>query len=496
MNNSQNILEMSGIRKSFHGVEVLHSVNFAVQKGKVCALVGENGAGKSTLMKILMGVYHADAGEIEFDGEPVSINSPSEALEKGISIIPQEISLINDMTVAENIFLNREPSKYFIVNKRELNARTDELFRSIGIKINAQTPVRELSMAQMQMLEIAKAVSYNSKVVIMDEPTSTLTNSEVEILFNTIRRLTSRGVSIIYITHKLDELFVIADSITVLRDGSVISNHPTEEVDRNTMIGEMVGRTINQVFPTVSKNIGETILEVKNYSNKRLFKDISFSVRQGEILGFAGMVGAGRTEIVSSVFGLIPHDTGETYVWGEKKTIKRPLDAMKCGMALVPEERGMYGLNLKASVRNNICSLILDKLSRYGIVVGEKEKKKTGELIDTLHIKAREQEQLVSTLSGGNQQKIVISKWIAREPHIFFMDEPTRGIDVGAKYEIYTLINELAATGNAVVVISSEMPELLGICDRIIVVKEGRIVGELSKKDASQEAIMMMIENR
>ena len=355
--------------------------------------------------------------------------------------------------------------------------------------------MRDLTVSEIQLLEIAKAVSYNSKIVVMDEPTSSLTSTEVKLLFDTIHRLKEQGVAVIYISHKLDELFEIADEVCVLRDGNMISSRPIGQVDRQQMISEMVGRTLSQMYPTVEKEIGEEILRVEHLERKGVFQDASFTVHRGEILGFAGMVGAGRTELISSIFGLDRYTQGKIWLNGKEITIRSPSDAIHNHFALIPEDRARCGLNLKASVKTNVCMAILSKISRHGFSNKRAEEKTADDMIRQVRIKVTSRNQPVASLSGGNQQKVVVGKWLLTHPDIVFMDEPTRGIDVGAKYEIYQLMQSLAKEGKAVVMISSEMPELLGVCDRILVLKEGRILGQVQAKETSQEEIMAMIVN-
>lgn len=491
------VLQISGLRKAFNGVEVLHSVDLSVERAKVTALVGENGAGKSTLMKILMGEYLADSGEITLDGEKVRFTNSHQALSHGVSMIFQEMSPFPDLTVAQNIYVGREPRRLCFVKNRELRKNAQLLLDGLGINIDPDRMVKTLTVSELQLLEIVKAVSYDSKIVIMDEPTSALTDSEVKLLFDMIAKLKAKGVSIIYISHKLDELFCIADSVCVLRDGSIISARPIEQVDRSVMIAEMVGRTIEQVYPSVEKTIGETILTVEGLERRGEFHDVSFELHRGEILGFAGMVGAGRTEIVSALFGISRYSKGNVYLHGEKLTIRSPRDAISNHFALVPEDRGKCGLNLRGSIGANSSVTVLDKIGRSGGFWAnpKQENLLTDDITKKMRVKMNGRNQLTGSLSGGNQQKIVVGKWLLTEPEIIFMDEPTRGIDVGAKYEIYQLIQNLAKQGKAVLVISSEMPELLGICDRILVIKDGRIVGETDTADATQEKIMAMIVN-
>ena len=487
------ILEMKSIKKGFNGVEVLHSINFSVCRGKVTALVGENGAGKSTLMKILMGEYQPDSGTIILDGQEVVFADPHRALMSGISMIFQEMSPFPNLTVAQNLFAGREPHIGPFIDNRRIREQAKTLLESLSIRLDIDKKVRDLTVSEMQLLEIAKAVSHQAKIVIMDEPTSALTDTEVGLLFDIIRQLKEQGVSIIYITHKLEELKAIADEICVLRDGCIINTHPIAEYDQNQIVSEMVGRKIENIYPQITKEIGEVVLQVQHYSCKGLFEDISFDLRSGEILGLAGMVGAGRTEIVSSIFGILGHDSGEVIYKGQPLQIRRPADAIRNHFALIPEDRARDGLNLVATIRSNLCMVVQDKTKNGILSSPSKEEALAGEMMEQLKIKAGGTWQGVNSLSGGNQQKVVLGKWLLSEPEVVFFDEPTRGIDVGAKYQIYQLIEKLAKEGKAVIMISSEMPELLGICDRILVLKEGRLRGELSKEEATQEKIMAMI---
>jgi inositol transport system ATP-binding protein len=399
--------------------------------------------------------------------------------------------------VAENMYIGREPSKAGFLKKAEQKQMAQRKLDELGIHLDINRKVKSLTVAELQLLEIAKAVSYDSRVVIMDEPTSSLTDSEVTLLFDTIRALKEKNVSIIYISHKLDELFEIADYVCVLRDGNIISSRTIEDVDRDVMISEMVGRNLDQIYPQVEKTIGDVVFEVKNLTRQGIFSDISFQIRKGEILGFAGMVGAGRTEVAEALFGIEHYQSGSILINGEEVKIRNTRDAILKHIALVPEDRARCGLNLSGSIRSNMCSTILNQIGKgKGYIANKtKEKEKTLEMASKMKIKMAGPEQLAIYLSGGNQQKIVVGKWLLTNPDIVIMDEPTRGIDVGAKYEIYQLIKQLAKEGKAVLIISSEMPELLGTCDRIIVLKDGRIVGEMDVAEASQEKIMTAIVN-
>lgn len=491
------LLEVRALKKSFNGIEVLHSVDFEAQAGKVTALVGENGAGKSTLMKILMGEYTADSGEIRLEGKQVQFTSPHQALTSGISMIFQEMSPFPELTVAENIYMGREPCRFGFLKKKEQRRMAEQKLKELGVNLDADRKVKTLTVSELQLLEITKAVSYDSKVVIMDEPTSSLTDSEVSLLFQMIETLKKKQVAVIYISHKLDELFRIADQICVLRDGKMISSRPVSEVNREVMISEMVGRTMDQIYPTVEKTIGETIFRVENLTRRGVFEDISFEIKKGEILGIAGMVGSGRTEVAEALFGVEKYQSGRIYLKGKEIKIGNTRDAIYCGMALIPEDRARCGLNLRGTIKANMCTTILDQIGKgKGLIANKRaEKQKTEEMSQKMRIKMNSIEQLAMYLSGGNQQKIVVGKWLLTEPEIVMMDEPTRGIDVGAKYEIYQLIKQLAKEGKAVLIISSEMTELLGICDRILILREGRLVGEMDAKEATQEKIMAAIVN-
>lgn len=491
------LLEVRALKKSFNGIEVLHSVDFEAQAGKVTALVGENGAGKSTLMKILMGEYTADSGEIRLEGKQVQFTSPHQALTSGISMIFQEMSPFPELTVAENIYMGREPCRFGFLKKKEQRRMAEQKLKELGVNLDADRKVKTLTVSELQLLEITKAVSYDSKVVIMDEPTSSLTDSEVSLLFQMIETLKKKQVAVIYISHKLDELFRIADQICVLRDGKMISSRPVSEVNREVMISEMVGRTMDQIYPTVEKTIGETIFRVENLTRRGVFEDISFEIKKREILGIAGMVGSGRTEVAEALFGVEKYQSGRIYLNGKEIKIGNTRDAIHCGMALIPEDRARCGLNLRGTIKANMCTTILDQIGKgKGLIANKRaEKQKTEEMSQKMRIKMNSIEQLAMYLSGGNQQKIVVGKWLLTEPEIVMMDEPTRGIDVGAKYEIYQLIKQLAKEGKAVLIISSEMTELLGICDRILILREGRLVGEMDAKEATQEKIMAAIVN-
>lgn len=492
---SEYILEMRNIDKSFYKVKVLNDVTFNLKAGEVHALVGENGAGKSTLMKILMGIYHRDAGEILLNGEAVEFQNPREALNSGIAMIHQELSPILDMEVSEYIFIGREIRQsraggLSIVDHRAQRQKTVELLKEIGAQINPKALMRNLSVAQVQMVEIIKAISLSSKIIIMDEPTSAITYKEVETLFEQIKFLKSKGVGIIYISHKMDEIFRIADRITVLRDGQKIATDDARNLDKEKTIKMMVGREIKEVYPKQSALIGDVALEVRNLSDKKKFKDISFKLHHGEILGISGLVGAGRSELVECIFGITKPTQGEIYIHGQRSDIHHPKDAIRKRVALITEDRSFTGLNLKASVEHNISLVRLSKLARFGVINSSREAEAVEERIAKGRIKVFSRKSMIRSLSGGNQQKVVLAKWLLTEPDIIILDEPTRGIDVGAKRDIYILMGELAKAGKAILMISSEIPELMGVTDRIIVLAAGRLTGEIKRGAYTQEDIM------
>lgn len=487
------LLQVKNISKVFPGVVALDGVSLNVERGKVHALIGENGAGKSTLMKILIGMYKAEQGEVILRGQKVNINSPKEALQCGVSMIHQELNPIPEMTVAENIFIGREPGYPFlpIVNRKELRRKTLQLFQEIGIDLNPNSKLSSLSVAETQMVEIVKAISYNADVIIMDEPTSAITDREVEKLFEIIRKLTAKGAGIIYISHKLDELFQISDTVTVFRDGKFVDSRPIAQMNKQLLISLMVGRELTNIFPKEDAEIGEVVLEVKGLCNKGKFNDVSFKVNRGEILGLAGLMGAGRTEVVETIFGIRKADNGQVLVKGQPVHINTPQKAIEAGIALVSEDRKLYGLNLVNSVKNNITLVNLKKYCRWNQFIKiHEERNMADQQIKILGIKTPTRNQIVNSLSGGNQQKVVLAKWILCNPDILILDEPTRGIDVGAKAEIHRLMSQFAKQGKAVIMISSEMPEILGMSDRVIVLHEGKITGEFKRNELEQEKIM------
>ncbi|HHW47686.1 MAG TPA: sugar ABC transporter ATP-binding protein [Clostridiaceae bacterium] len=489
-NKNSPYLKMRGITKAFPGVLALDRVDFDLELGKVVALVGENGAGKSTLMKILSGVYKTDAGEIFIDNKKVEITDPLASQNLGISIIYQELNLLQNLNIAENIFIGKEIKKHIFVDKEKMHEESQKLLNEVGLNVSTKTLVRDLSTAQKQMVEVAKALSFNSKIIIMDEPTSSLTDTETAILFNIIRKLKSKNVAIVFISHRMNEIFEIADEVVVMRDGKIVGKLDRHEMSESTIINLMVGREIEDIFSKLPADIGEPVLEVKNLSTKDFLKDISFTLRKGEILGFAGLVGAGRSEVMRAIFGIDKKETGEIFIHGKKVNIESTEDALKHGIGFIPEDRKEQGLVLGMNVRENITLAALKALSKFNFIDNKKEEGIAKEYIDKLSIKTPSEEQIVENLSGGNQQKVVIGKWMATNPEILILDEPTRGIDVGAKKEIHILMSKLAQQGVGIILISSELPEILGMSDRIIVMHEGRIKGELSREEASQEKIM------
>ncbi len=487
------VLSMKGICKSFSGVSVLREVNLDVVAGEVHALMGENGAGKSTLMKILCGIHQKDDGAIYLNGQPVHIRSPKESLRHGISMIHQELNPVRAMTVAENIFLGREPCYRFtnIVNRHRQREQAAVLFQELGASLNPDARMSSLSVAQMQLVEIVKAVSCRASVIIMDEPTSAIAGREVEKLFAIIRNLKSRGISIIYISHRLEEIFRISDTITVLRDGRFIASRPVAELDGAAVVRMMVGREIRELFPKAQTAVGSISLEVNGLTRRGKFRDISFRARCGEVLGFGGLMGAGRSEVMETLFGMYRADAGVISIHGRSVAIRSPSDAIRHGLALVTEDRQLTGLNLKATVKANMTLVSLKKfcVARHVLRLGEESRAVDAQL-RSLAVKARDQNQIVSTLSGGNQQKIVLAKWLLTDPQIVILDEPTRGIDIGAKADFYHIIRTLARQGRTVILVSSEMPELLGLCDRMIILCQGRITAEFNRGSFDQEEII------
>ncbi|MET3926858.1 sugar ABC transporter ATP-binding protein [Devosia sp. 2618] len=489
----QPLVEMQDIDKSFPGVRALSKARFDLRPGEVHALMGENGAGKSTLMKILAGVYTRDAGEVRLDGQPVEITSPRQAQDMGIGIIHQELALMRDLTAAQNIFIGREPRRAFWLDERELNRRAQTIFDSMNLKLDPTVKVETLTIARQQMVEIAKALSYKSRVLIMDEPTAALNDAEIAELFAIINRLKAEGVGIVYISHKMDEIKRISDRVTIMRDGEFVGTVPAAETSIETIISMMVGRTLSNekpVFPNTSA--APVALEVRNLNRGREIRDVSFSVRKGEILGFAGLMGAGRTEVARAIFGADRREGGEIWVNGNRVGISSPQDAVRAGIGYLSEDRKNFGLATGLDVRNNIALPSLSRFTGIGGVLNDGAIHDTAvQYIKQLAIKTPSDAQEARLLSGGNQQKVVIAKWLLRDCDILIFDEPTRGIDVGAKSEIYKLLNALAAEGKAIIMISSELPEVLRLSHRIAVMCEGRLTGTLPG-GASQEEIMRL----
>jgi ribose transport system ATP-binding protein len=485
------VLEMQGISKSFPGVQALSNVDLRVRRGEVHALLGENGAGKSTLMKILSGAYQRDAGRILLEGREVEIANPSHALALGVVTIYQETNLAPELTVAENIYMGRLPSRLgFWFDQRTLHQQAQQLLDQLGTTFDSRALIRHLSPAQRQMTEICKAISMSARVLVLDEPTASLTGKEVEALMRVVRQLRDQGVAIVYITHRLEEVFEIADQVTVLRDGATVASMPIGETSMPEVITLMVGREMGNLYPRrARRQPGRTILSVMGISGD-VFRDVSFEIREAEIVGLFGLVGSGRTEVARAIFGAARHTSGTIAIDGRPLTLRAPEDAIRAGIALAPEDRKLQGLVLGLPVRANITLPILRKLSRFFFLRPARERKLAEEYRDSLDIRTPSLETPTRSLSGGNQQKVVIAKWLASLPRILILDEPTRGIDVAAKSEVHKLMDELAAQGVGILMISSELPEILGMSDRILVMHEGRLTGELSRDDATEEKIM------
>ena len=484
-------MRVSGINKSFPGVKALDNFNFAVRKGTVHALCGENGAGKSTLMKIINGIYKADSGQIFLDEKPVTIKDPIQARDYGIAMIAQELNYVPEMSIEENLFLGRLPvTKFGNVDWKRVRRETIEFLRQENLPYKPDQKLKTLTVSDIQMLEIIKAISNNAQIVIMDEPTSAITNREVEVLFGKIAELKKKGVSIIYISHKMEEVFRIADDITVLRDGKTVETHPASEIDLDKVIALMVGRKMDNVYPKEEVEIGEPILEIEGLGSKGVFKDINFKANKGEIVGFAGLMGAGRTETMRAIFGLDPYDEGKIKVHGKEVTIKKVSDSIAQKVVMLSEDRRRYGIIPIRSVMENASISSLDKIIYGGRWHPKVEKELVSKYFEKMHVKTPSLETAIQGLSGGNQQKVLLAKWMLRDPDVLILDEPTRGIDVGAKFEIYRLMTDLVKEGKTVIMVSSELPELIGMCDRIYIMNKGRITGCLSKDEFSQETIM------
>ncbi|HII4513697.1 galactose/methyl galactoside ABC transporter ATP-binding protein MglA [Clostridium perfringens] len=492
MKDSSNLLEMRNISKEFPGVKALDNVTLKVKKGSVHALMGENGAGKSTLMKCLFGIYHPNSGEIFISGQKVQFKNSKHALDNGVSMVHQELNQVRERNVMDNLWLGRYPKKGLFIDEKKMYDETEKIFKDLDINVNPRDKVSTLSVSQMQMVEIAKAVSYNSKIIVMDEPTSSLTEKEVSHLFKIINKLRKQGISIIYISHKMEEILEISDEVTIMRDGKWIATENASNLTMDLIIKLMVGRELTDRFPKKDHTPKETILEVNNLSDaKNQLKNVSFKLRKGEILGIAGLVGAKRTETLETLFGLREKGSGDIILHGKKVDNSKPFKAMQNGFALVTEERRQTGIFGKLPIDfNSIIANIDSYKTSTGLLANGRISKDTQWVIDSMKVKTPSQKTLIGSLSGGNQQKIVIGKWLLRKPEILLLDEPTRGIDVGAKFEIYQLINELAKEEKGIIMVSSEMPELLGVCDRILVMSNGRVSGIVNANETTQEEIM------
>lgn len=494
------VLEVDNISKSFPGVQALKNVSFKVKPGTVHALMGENGAGKSTLMKCIYGIYKYEQGTIKIKGEEVAMSNPHDAINHGVSMIHQELHPVRPQTVSENVFLGRIPYKKYMgvkwVDYKTLNEKTADIFDVLGVDIDPTIKVENLSPAYCQLIEIAKAISVGASIIIMDEPTSSLTETETDILFRIISKLKADNVSIIYISHKIDEILQIADDVTILRDGELVGTWLAEDLDNDKIVSRMVGREMTQRYPTCDHEIGSTYFEVKNYTSTSpySFKDVSFSVRKGEILGIGGLVGSQRSELVEAIFGLHSISGGELILDGKKICIKKPIDAIKNGFALLTEDRRRTGIMGDLSISDNL--LVVDQnLDKYaytthGLISYKKRRGVANQYVDMLKVKTPGIDTHIKSLSGGNQQKVLLGRWLLADPDVLILDEPTRGIDVGAKYEIYELMQQLAIEGKCVIMVSSEMPELMGMSDRIIVMHEGRLSGIVHKGEMTEEVIM------
>ena len=486
-------IEMRGIDKSFGSNQVLKQAGFTLESGEVHALMGENGAGKSTLMKILTGVYTKDAGTVLVDGKEVNYKNPQEAEKAGIVFIYQELNVMFDLTVEENLFMGKEiHGKFGICDKKAMQKKAQEALNILGVNISPKTVMAELSVGQQQMVEICKALMADAKVIIMDEPTAALTQSETVALFKVIESLRKKGVSMVYISHRMEEIFELCDRITVLRDGSYIGVKNIPETNMNEIVKMMIGREIGERYPSRNVKIGKEVLKVKELTRKGTFHDVNFSVRAGEVLGVSGLMGAGRTEIMQAIFGNLSYESGTIEIDGKEVKISNPRQAMEHGIGFITEDRKTEGLMLDKSIRENISLCNLRRISKSSVISREAEKNMVAEAIKDLHIKCFGSYHECNNLSGGNQQKVVLAKWILTNPKILILDEPTRGVDIGAKKEIYSIINKLAAQGVAIIMVSSELPEVLGMSDNIMVVREGEVRGIISYEEANQKRVMTL----
>ena len=488
---SETALVMEGIDKRFPGVHALKGVDLRVERGQVMGVVGENGAGKSTLIKVLAGAYRPDGGRIVVDGEPLEAGSPADALAAGVAVIYQELSLVPEMSVAENLFLGDMPARGGVLDRREARTRARQLLARVGLdNLSTGAPVRSLRLGVRQLVEVAKALHRDARILVMDEPTSALQSSEIQVLFDVVRDLRREGISVIYISHHLEEVFEICDWATVMRDGAVVGSKPIDEWTTESLVQAMVNKRLDSLFPARERELGDVALEVKNLAAEPRVRDVSFGVRQGEILGLAGVVGAGRTETLKAIAGIEPATGGEILVKGQARKIRTVSDGLDAGIAYVPEDRGTEGLVHSATINENMVLSVLDKISRAGFVDGGRYRSFGQRLRDRFGVRASSLRQEAGQLSGGNQQKVVLARTMATEPSVVLLDEPTRGIDVGAKSEIYDHMLGIAAGGGAVVMVSSEFPELLGMADRIVIMRAGRVVAEISGAEADQEKIL------
>ena len=489
-------LELRDVRKAFGAVVALRTGSISVQSGSIHALVGENGAGKSTLVKIVAGLYQRDAGEFTLHGEPVDFSSTAESKNAGIAVIYQEPTLFPDLSVTENIFMGRQPlGRGRRIDRKAMYDEAGQLFARLGVHIDPRRPAEGLSIADQQIIEIAKAISVEASVLIMDEPTAALSGVEVDRLFAVARSLRDEGRALVFISHRFDEVFDLCDTITVMRDGDYISTDPIAETDIDTIVERMVGREVGELFPKTPATIGETVLSVDSLNSAGIFHDISFEVRSGEIVALAGLVGAGRSEIARAVFGVDRYDSGHVTLAGKSVPPRSPRAAIRAGMAFVPEDRRQQGLVTEASVAHNVAAVIRGRLSRWGLLTSGRETAAAGPWAGRLEVKTGALDMHATTMSGGNQQKVVIAKWLATDPALLIIDEPTRGIDVGTKAEVHRLLSELAGQGMAILMISSELPEVLGMADRVLVVNEGRITANLDRADATPESVMRAATN-
>jgi ABC-type sugar transport system ATPase subunit len=492
MSAATSALRMQGISKIFPGVKALSDVNFSVDFGRVHAIVGENGAGKSTLMKVLSGTYLPTTGTTEVGGVEVRMRKPADAQKLGIRMVHQELNLVPDLSVAENVYLGRMPRKWLLVDKAAMTRNAAAILKELGADIDPKARLGDLSISQQQLVEIAKAYAANPRIIVLDEPTSSLSEHETAALFRILRKMKAQGIAIVYISHRLKEVLEIADDVTILRDGSMIESRPADGITAAQMIKLMVGREVTNVFPKTPSTIGAPVLKVSGLSDGATFSDVSFDVRAGEILGLTGLVGAGRTEVAKAIFGLSTLIAGSIETHGKPVTIRSPSQAMKAGIAYVPEDRKGDGIIPSMTVRENISLPVLRRLSRFSRVSLGADRKLAAKYAADFSIVPPDPERRINLLSGGNQQKAVISKWLSAKPSVLILDEPTRGVDVGAKAEIHRIIGELVAAGMAVVMISSELPEVLGVCDRVVVMRDGRASTAIERKDLSEERIMAL----